>query len=367
MVRDLTQPALSVNSSAGATLYGLFPARLGALQAIRHTLSLTASHSFRPALGARQARSSVYGFSLGNRFDLKLKGNPAAAKSGTREPGETAGDEEGGRAAGARRAKDNSRKLDGVLDWQLNASYDPNAAGGRHWSPLSSGILIKPGQSRNLNFRLDNSVDLYARRIASTRFTYGLNLAGRLDTGAPPPPPEEKRSQAIDRLGAPVDTAGTRGPAEGMAPQPNADDDWADQFAGFQRHGAGGETKDPTEGGRLIPWTLSTSISYSSTNSGSGVNVSSARGNLSLTASPTRGWALNWAGSYDFEQGLTLQNWGLRRDLHCWALEFTRMVSQNDQQFGFRIFLKTIPAVELKQGVGDLGSAAGVLSGGFLP
>jgi hypothetical protein len=67
------------------------------------------------------------------------------------------------------------------------------------------------------------------------------------------------------------------------------------------------------------------------------------------------------------QQGVTLQNWGLVRDLHCWSLEFSRMISQFDTQFGFRIFLKSIPAIELRQGAGDLQRAAGVLGGGMIP
>ena len=360
---ETTRPSLSVNSSAGATFYGLFPVRLGALQAIRHTLALSASHSYRPALGDKQSNSSVFGFSMSNRFDLKLRGGgtaparAAAGESPEARPAAAGGQGDGGRD------KAGTRKLDGVLDWRLSGSYDPNTISGRGWSSLSSGILIKPGQSRNLNFRLDNSVDPYRWRITSTRFTYGLNLAGRLDTGAQPAPPPERVNAAIDRLGAPADSAAA---AAGRLPDARPDDSWSDEFAGFPRPDGESDGKDPTEGGRFIPWNLSTSISYSSISGAtSSSGSSSARANVSLSASPTRGWDLTWSASYDAKGGVTLQNWALTRDLHCWSLEFTRMISQVDSQFGFRIFLKSIPAIELKQGVGDLQRAAGVLGGGI--
>ncbi|MHB8078963.1 MAG: putative LPS assembly protein LptD [Candidatus Krumholzibacteriia bacterium] len=367
-VRDVverTSPALSINTSAGATFYGLFPIGLGALQAIRHTLALSASHGFRPGLGDKQPRSSVFSFSMDNRFDVKLRGGgtaPARTAGGSPDERPTAA----GGAGGGGRDKAGGRKLDGVLDWRLSASFDPNAASGRGWSTLSSGILIKPGQSRNLNFRLDNSIDPYKWRVLSTRVTYGLNLSGRLDTGAQAAPPPERISTAIDRLGAPADSAGAAATGDGRLPHSQPDDTLADEFAGFRRIAAAGEGKDPTEGGRYVPWNLSTSISYSSLSGAySSSTSSSARANVSLSASPTRGWALTWSASYDAKQGVTMQNWGLVRDLHCWELEFSRMISEVDTQFGFRIYLKSIPSIEFKQGVGDIQRTAGLLGGGF--
>lgn len=369
-VRDIvenTRPSLGINTSANATFYGLFPVRLGALQAIRHTLALSASHGFRPALGDKQTRSSVFSFSMDNRFDAKLRGAAAAPARVVAGGSQDSGAAVAGGEGGPGRDKGTGRKLDGVFDWRLSASFDPNAASGRGWSSFSSGILIKPGQSRNLNFRLDNSVDPYRWHITSTRVTYGLNLSGRLDNGAQAGSAPERVNAGIDRLGASADTAAASG-AERL-PDSRSDDSWSDEFAGFPRPGGEGVGKDPTEGGRYVPWNLSTSISYSSTASayGSSRSNSSARANVSLSASPTRGWDLTWSASYDVKQGVTLQNWGLVRDLHCWSLEFTRMISQYDTQFGFRIFLKSIPAIELRQGAGDLQRAAGVLGGGMIP
>ncbi len=93
-----TRPALGINTSANATFYGLFPVRLGALQAIRHTLALSASHGFRPALGDKQTRSSVFSFSMDNRFDAKLRGG--GRRVGAGRSGRVAGFPGGGGGRG---------------------------------------------------------------------------------------------------------------------------------------------------------------------------------------------------------------------------------------------------------------------------
>ncbi len=336
-VDESTSPALSFNASAVTTLYGIFPLHLGRLSALRHTFTASAGYSLTPSLGAKQRRSESYGFSVGNRFDVKYL---QAA------PGDSAAKVE---------------KLDGLLDWRLSGSYTPAAPADRRWSEITSDVAIKPGRSRNLNFKVGNTIDPYALKIVSTRLTYGLNLDGRIDTGGEVAAPIAHRDPRLERLAAGADTtAATDTLAAAVAPE--ADLDFG--FAGALRPPPGDDSKDPTAGGRYLPWSLSSSISFSKNNQ---TGLASARASLAVAATLTRNWKMRYQAAFDLEAGtITRQSWDLQRDLHCWALEFSRVVSAVDQQFGFRLYLKSIPSVEVTRGKRDLtGTLSGLGGGGF--
>jgi lipopolysaccharide assembly outer membrane protein LptD (OstA) len=337
---EQTSPSLSVNSHLGTVLYGVFPLRLGRLQAVRHTFDFAVSHSYRPQLGSKQRRQESYGFSLRNRFDIKyLAGAPTDSLPQV-------------------------KKLDGLLDWSVRTSYNPQVTNGRYWSNLSSSLSIRPGQSQNLNFKVDNTIDPYAWRILSTRFSYGLNVRGRLDLGGGAVEEEKPRRTALDRLGGPADTLAV---AEGLVDEgeflgtgTNPEEEGA--FAGYERPLAK-PGEDPTEGGRFIPWNASLNFSF---NRDSVNNTNSARGNLSLNTNLSRNWQLSYRASFDFVSGTTLsQYYTLTRDLHCWRMEFTRSIYTNDQEFGFRLYLISIPSIKVTRGKQDLLGTASQFSGGI--
>ena len=60
----------------------------------------------------------------------------------------------------------------------------------------------------------------------------------------------------------------------------------------------------------------------------------------------------------------TRQQYSLKRDLHCWRIEFNRTISAVDSSFGFRFYLKSIPSLKLTRGREDyMGSLGGGLGG----
>jgi lipopolysaccharide assembly outer membrane protein LptD (OstA) len=331
---EKTNPRLSFNASLGTVLYGLFPLRVGRLEAIRHTLRLQSSYSLRPALGSKQPRSESYNFSLSNRFDVKYL------------------------AQGARDSTAQFKKLDGVLDWSLSTSYNPNAPARRRWSTIGSKIDIKPGQSRNLDFEVSNTIDPNDWRILTTKITYALNLSGRLDTGGQAEADEAQRNLALDRLGAGADSTAA---VEGIAPSDDfPQDPYADAFAGSQRPLRAEDGKDPTGGGRFLPWNASLSISYNRNNDR---GTSSARSNFTVASAISRNWDFSYRASFDLDEGAVInQSWSLNRDLHCWRLEFTRTdYGRGDLQFGFRLYLKSIPSIKVTRGNEDeLGGLGGL-------
>ena len=344
-VTENSRPTLSINSGVSTTLYGVFPVPVGPLQAIRHTLNMSASASYRPQLGSKQNRSSSYGLSMGNRFDVKYLGK--ADTDSTREV----------------------KKLDGLLDWTLSTSYNPDAE--RQWSNIGSGVTFKPGRSRNLAFKLTNSVDPYLWKVLSTRFNYGFNFQGKFDTGYD----GELRSAETSELAALLGEAGpdslARARADSLAAEQALDDLFDEPGqGGFEEDiyggnwdvigGDGGRAqRDDTEGGRFIPWSLGGSFSL---NHDAVRDDLTTRANLNVTTQVTRDWSLRYTASFDLEAGATTrQEYRLTREMHCWRLEFTRTLSTTNNEFGFRFFLKAIPELKLTRGREDmLGSAQGM-------
>jgi lipopolysaccharide assembly outer membrane protein LptD (OstA) len=344
---EKTQPNLGFSTGLGTTLYGLIPLQVGRLQALRHTARFNTSWNLSPGLGSRQAHRTSVGLSLDNRIDVKYLG---ADSDSTLAP----------------------RKLDGLIDWSLSTSYSPKAPHGTEWSEISSGLAVKPGQSRYLQLKVSNSIDPYSLALKRTSFTYGLNFSGRLDVGQVPEAVTEQRNPDLERLG--VDLAPAAADTSGA-------DEFADEFAAENRQGMidgqdplagegdsfnsfydrpgrrpGGDTKDPTEGGRYIPFDVSSSLSYSYTNKTSfnPAGAKRASANVSFNTQLTRNWEFRYSASFDLAEGTTIrQQYSLNRDLHCWRFEFNRTISTFDSQFGFRIFLKSIQALKFARGRED--------------
>lgn len=355
-VRETTSPGLSFSTGLGTTVYGLFPLQVGRLKALRHTARFNTSWNLSPALGSKQRHSTSIGLNFDNRLDLKYLG--ADSDSTLTE-----------------------KKIDGLVDWSLSTSYSPKAASGRQWSDISSGLTVKPGQSRYLKLKVSNTIDPYLLALKRTSFTYGVSFRGRLDVGKVPDEAELKRNAAIERLGVGDLTEGAAG-----ADTTRTDEFGAD-FAGDSRdqrrtaetqfdgedssfydfydragrsQGQGG--KDRTEGGRYIPFDVNGSFSYAYTNATRDVR---ANANVAMNTQLTRNWELRYSASFDVSTGAPVrQQYSLNRDLHGWRFEFNRTISTVDSQFGFRIYLKAIPALKFARGRENYMGAPGSGLGG---
>lgn len=350
---ESTSPSVSFGASLGTTLYGLFPVEVGALRAIRHTVRMNSGWSVSPALGDRQPYSTSLSLSLDQRFDVKYRA-----------------------ATGDTTATD--RKLDGVLDWSLSTNYSPQRTTGQRWSDIASGLTIKPGQSRYLQLKVSNTIDSRTLSLKDTRFSYGVNFGGRIDLGGVQEVQAPRRNPAIERLGLKVSAADSARAAvvadslaaiaadqpvgAGMFDGSDADFAAAPQ-AGMPAGRRDGLGHDETEGGRYLPFTTSGSLSYAYTNATADRRASA---NLSLRANLSRYWEFSYQTSFDLVTGAALrQQYTLGRDLHCWRLEFNRTVSTLDSQFGFRLYLKSIPSLKFTRGREDYMGALGDGLGGL--
>ena len=252
-----------------------------------------------------------------------------------------------------------------MFAWDLSTSYNPDSE--RMWGDVSSSVNIRPGRSRNLNFRMQNRIDPYSWSLQSTTFSYGFGFDGRIDTGFLGSVREEERREGLDRLdGALPDTA--------AADTSVLHDQWAefceegetaldDDESGPPDDMAPplGRGNDQTEGGRYLPFSVSGNVSLNDRRGGD----LTSRGSLRLSAQLTRDWSLNYTASFDFRAGETVrQEWRLQRDLHCWRVEFMRTASNLDTEYAFRLHLLAIPELKLTSGRDNmLGTARGMTSG----
>lgn len=353
-----TTPSAGFGGGVNTTLYGVFPVPVGKLRAIRHTFKAESSWRQTVGLNGRRASSSV-GLSVSNRVDAKY----LTADSDSTQT---------------------TKKLDGLLDWSLSTNYRPQNDPDDRWDNISSRMTVKPGQNRYLKLTVQNTIDPYSLSLLSTRFSYNvsLNFKGRLDVGDVPKVEEAKRSEVIERLGplpgqAEADSLAAL--ADSLEADPWADpddpddpygeywddygtnDDWTQQDQRTETGLGGG--RDTTEGGRFLPFEIRPTVNYNY--STSTADRHRATSTLNAKAQLTKNWEFTYSAAFDLvESAITRQSFSLNRDLHCWRLEFNRTVSSVDSRFGFRIYLKSIPALKFTRGredqMGSLSSGAGL-------
>ncbi len=349
-VTETSKPSLSFSTGLSTTLYGVFPVAVGPLEAIRHTFNASASTSYTPHLGSKQSKSNTYTFSVDNRFDIKYLGEA---------------DSDTTRAV---------KKLDGLLDWGLNTRFNPDGDE-RKWSNVGSTMTFKPGASRNLAFRLTNTIDPYLWKVLDSRLAYGFGFSGRFDTGYEGQARDEEASGAIGRLGAMEPDSLALARADSLADDlemraefgDNPDGPYGGNYAALgDRTGNGRQERDDTDGGRFIPWQLggSFSLTHNAPSASSPDGLFTARANINVNTQLTRDWSFRYQAAFDLSEGtISRQEYRLQRDLHCWRLEFTRIVNTNNSEFGFRFYLMAIPELKLTRGKDDLlGSAQGANS-----
>lgn len=356
-VYEETTPTAGFGGTVNTTLYGVFPVPIGKLQAIRHTFKAESGWNQTVGLNGRRASSSV-SLSVNNRLDAKYLSSDSDSTQ-------------------------SAKKLDGFLDWTLSTNYRPQNDPGDRWDDISSRATLKPGQNRYLKLTVTNTIDSKTLSLKSTRFNYSLalNFKGRLDIGDVPQVEEAKRNEAIERLGPLPGQAA----ADSLAAAADSlqTDDWSDFESEYgdgyvddmqddpwgqqpqrpqDRPGGLGSATDPTEGGRFLPFELRPSLNYGYTSTSA--DRHRATGTLTAKANLTKNWELDYRAMFDLvESTISQQSFSLNRDLHCWRLEFNRTVNAYDSTFGFRIYLKSIPALKFTRGRED---QMGSLTGGAL-
>jgi len=316
-------PSLSWRNGLSTNLYGIFNTHIGALRGIKHKLSFSATHSWRPKLGDKQAASQSIGLTLGNEFSFKYATHPGAESS---EGVRAASD---GDASSPPSEGEQIKKLERLLAWNLRTAYRPDAAAGQNWDNISSTIRISPGFTRVIDFTMNQTIDPYHFDVLATSVNTNLRLAGKVDFGGEILQREEPKNAVVERLGAPADTTEAAG----------LENPWYTGVPEAQPLQRSSEENS-------MPWQIQSRASITN-NRGQPTRASiSVRGSVMLPIS----WNLEYSSNFDIQTGdFTNQAFSLSRDIHCWRIEFRRTVT-DATDFSFRIYLKGLPDIQYRLG-----------------
>lgn len=310
--------SLDISNSLGTDLYGIFDTRLGPLRGIKHKASWSMSHNWRPKLGEDQPADQNFSFSLRNEFSAKVV-------DGSAPPDTTTGEEA-------------TRKLNQLISWSLNSSYDPDGEVGARWSDIRSSVGIRPGVTQAISLDLQQVFDPYARELRSTTVSSQLRLNGEWTLGGPLEVPVRPRNELLERLPDEPDSNAT------------SEEGWVGGFGDDGGWDRGPALPREETGRNAIGWDFSSRLSYTRTTPELGT------GSQRATASVTAGMQLPGSWRFDFNGGLDLQTgeftnqyWRASRDLHCWRLEFYRGVASGSD-FGFSLYLLQIPDIRVDRG-----------------
>jgi len=338
------QMSLSFSNTLRTDLYGIFRTNLGPLTGVKHKVSWSTTHNFSPAIRDQQVRSQRFSFSLTNELSVKLRGEPPKPGSGPegREAAEGGGTgiHEAGEIEPPGRSQE--RKIDQMVRWSLSSGFNPEAEPDRQWSDIQSSLLLRSPLPQVSDLQINQTFDAYNFDVIRTPLSTNVRVGGNLDLGGTLRQREEAKNAVIDRLSPAAEDSSTTDPG-------NA---WWEEDDRDRRDSA---FSDPrfTEGSdrNAIPWSLNTRVSVTRTLNQTTGEVTT-RSNISGGASvrlPGQ-WSFSWNAGFDAEAGeFTNQFWSLRRDLHNWTLEFNRGTADGTD-FGFRLYLRDIPDLEVTRG-----------------
>jgi lipopolysaccharide assembly outer membrane protein LptD (OstA) len=306
--------------STSTTFYGTSRLRFGRVEGIRHVVFPSVSFDYSPefpqltfvdSLGIRRERFTGFGgigisgfkssrmqLGLGQRWQVKV------------------------------RKGDKVERLDNLLSWDINGSYNFLYREERQEHPLSglsSTMHLQPPGA--LSADLNWLTDVYSERpVRSLSSSISVHLAGaRGSTTAPATPGGSGRSAFG---GTPPEL-----PLDRRSQEPTLDlnEPWS---LGLAFSYGGGYTIGPD---------------WSSTQTVNGV------AHFNLTPS----WRMEYSTTVDVNQHqLLTQRFGLTRDLHCWQASFTRVFTiGGEAEYYFRLGVKDQREIYIERGtrIGSLG------------
>ncbi len=318
---------------ANTAAFGTFRPGIGPLRAIRHVVTPSVLFRYQPSyprlrfggtrgdslarfsgvsgigLDASEIRS--LGFSLRNDIHVKW-GDPA-----------------------------NPRVINNFIQLVSSGSYDLLAQRNadrlarrtgvpqrvRTLSNISSTLILRPLERSEFDFSfLHNPTD---GKLLRMEVSSGFSLTGRTKSetgeGEAAVEPGTEALQAQSAIWSP----------QGLAPSGLP---WqfslAVSYSGFA---------DPIPGGTYRRW------------------ASSTRANGSLGINPSNHWRVDYSYQYDLHtRQMISQNYNVKRDLHCWEMQFTRSISGGQAEYYFKINVKNLPEVYYEQGSRGLRGFGGI-------
>ena len=297
---------LGVNTA----VYGTFRTNLGPLRGIRHVITPSASIVFQPANSQLLYRNTdstfasrfqgVTGIGLiggeAKRIDFSLRNDVHAKWGNPTHP----------------------TLLNNLIQLQTTGSYNLLAEHGptKPLSDLFTSLRLKPIQRSDFDFSFIHNP--YDRRLLSFTAATGIAFQGQSKFGEEPSEmPEEPGTDAV-RQPTPLSA-----PAAGPTGLP-----WILQAS----IGYGG-SRARAPGGGYTPWASAANL-----NGAAGLNLS-------------KNWRVDYNYQFNITQGKMIsQFFTVKRDLHCWEMQFSRSISGGINEYYFRINVKNLQEVYFEQG-----------------
>lgn len=291
----------STRLSAGTTLFGTFPTKVGRLVGIRHVMTPNLGFVWQPEFdrkkeylnftgrGGSGGKQKAMSFSLSNLFQVKTK-----AISNNKEV---------------------EKKVD-LFTLNFNSAYNFLA---KEHKLANLSTALRSSVIKNVDLSFSTSHDFYDKKTGKLKllsphwiyfsFDTRLNFQGSWQES------KAKTGEEVEGLTSPEE--------ELQAPSAKVTQSWS----------------------------LSISHRFSKTRGGTENHWAS----LSLRLPLTKNWLLNYLNRYDFaEKKITEQTFELHRDMHCWEGRFTWIVSGYRQGYYFRINIKALPEIKIEKGRGGI-------------
>jgi len=320
-------------------LYGMFPIRVGSLEAVRHVMTPSVGFSYRPDF-----TQEIFGW------------NPNYIQTWTDSTGKVWTFDPfrnsllGGISSGEQRsatfslsnvfqAKTRKEGKENKIDlFSFSSSTNYNfAADSLRWAPISTSFRTQLSKALIINFSAMHDFYAYQNsrrvnnwnkvvhgvpipRLTSVSATTGFSLSGR----------------RFGKIGAPSDqeTADTLA-SDILSP------DLGNKDMGEE---SGGNAND---GGEL--WSASLSFRYSLSRMNPVNKTESFWTTLKVKLNLTRKWSIEYTASIDaLNKNIVGQNISVQRDLHCWQMSFSWVPTGYGKQFTLLINVKSPTLRDLK-------------------
>ena len=302
-------------------IFGTFRTNLGPLRAIRHVVTPSVGISYQPLntnllyrdpLGIVRSRfDGVTGISLSGgeakRIDFGLR-NDIHAKWG--DP-------------------NHPTVLNNLILLDSHGSYNILAkkGGAKPLSDISTSLQFRPIQRSDFSFGFLNNP--YDGKLLQFSAATGIAFQGQSKYG-------DDGSTILTEPGAEAVREGTPLTPQGLTP-------------------AG------------LPWSLAASVGYTGSRaraSGGGYTpwTWGARLNGTAGVNLSKNWRVDYIWQFDAKAGkLVSQFFTVKRELHCWEMQFTRSISGDvGNEYYFKINVKNLPEVYFEQGSRGLRGFGGI-------
>jgi len=335
----------SLSLSANTKLYGLFPIRIGSLQAIRHTITPSIGFSFQPDYS-----KPLFGYEFGYFKTLK----DSEGKEHLFDP--FRGTQIGATSRQERRnlnlsiknvfqAKvkqgEEEKKINNLLTWNMSTSYN-FAAEEFNLSKLRSSIRARLPQKLNLDFSMSH--DFYDFESKDNTITR-INRIISNQWGIPTPRLVEMSAATGFRLsGKQIQRPGVGTAAEDTTVIDTAE---YDDLSATRAVRPETVSRKPMSGGKV--WDMRLSLRYSANRFNPTKPKDSFWLNTNLRFQLTKYWGIQYNARFDLlTRDMISHDINIHRDLHCWQLNFTWTPGGFGRGFYLRINVKSPTLSDLK-------------------